>query len=185
MFIKGFAITFLTALFASMGVYLMLFILELLPISRNTLVFLTVLLYALAFAIAKAGMNLKFDFYSFFGRRDDVDYSYRKRVPGRRRPLMLKILAFIWLATGICAVLWLTPAFFIFWYSLHYPHEVIMLSSFVFSLFAAVLFYFLRDDIIATIKDRFIFFTGGLAGVIIAVSIIYHLMGNRIFVTWE
>ncbi len=184
-FLKGFAVTSLTTLFVSMGVYLILFILGLLPVSRNTLLFLTVLLYALAFAIAKAGMNLKLDFYPFSGHRDDADYSSGSQGSGRRRPYFYKMLSYIWLATGICAVLWLTPAFIIFWYSLHYPHEITMLSAFVFSLSAAVLYYFLRDDIIATTKERFVFFTGGSAGVFIAIFIIYHLMGNRIFVTWE
>ncbi|MBN1624878.1 MAG: hypothetical protein JW944_00025 [Deltaproteobacteria bacterium] len=184
LFIKGFVITSLTALFAGMGVYLMLFILELLPVSRNMLVFLTVLLYALAFAIAKAGMNLKLDFYPFSVGRDDADDSDRKQVP-IRRPFILKIFTVIWVATGICAVFWLTPAFIIFWYSLHYPNQIIMIFSFVSGLFAAILYYFLKDDIITTIKDRLVFFTGSSSGVIIALFIIYHFMSNRVFVTWE
>jgi len=185
MFLKGFSITFLTALFVSMGVYFILFILGLLPISRNMLVFLTVLIYALAFMVAKAGMKLKVNFYPLSGRKDNGDHSDMKQVAGIRRPYFLKVFTGIWLVTGICSVLWLTPAFIIFWYSLHYPHEVTMLSSVVFSVSAAILYYFIRDDVLSTIKDCFIFFTGSFTGVIIAVFITYYLMSNRIFVTWE
>lgn len=186
LFLIGFTITFLTALFVSMGIYFTLYILVSLPISREMLVFLTVLLYALAFAIAKVGMRLKVNFNPFSGSGDDGDLSFfKKQAPGRKQPYILKVFTFVWLITGICSVLWLTPAFIIFWYSLHYPHEVVMLSSFIFSVFAAILYYFMKDDIIIAIKEYFIYFLGSSIGVIITVFITYYFMNNRIFVTWK
>ena len=180
LFLTGFGITFLAALFTGVGIYFILFLLGMLPLSRNALIFLTVLIYALAFAIIKAGMRLKIDLNPFAGPRDE-DFPDEAPPSFRRRPYIFKVLAVIWLITGTCSVIWLTPAFAIFWFSLSYPDKTIMLCSFIFSIFAAIIFYFIKDNIIVSIKERFIFFTGGCLGSLAAICVSYYLMGNKIW----
>ena len=187
-FLYGFGITFSLSLFVSFGIYGILFILQQLQsfsVSRNVLIFLTVLLYALSFAIAKAGVQFKFPFNPFKKPEEDDISPVKKPAFHRRQPLIFKALAVLWLVSGVVSVLWLTPAFVIFWFSLHFPHKLIMLCSFIFSMFAAIIYSFARENILPSIKDRILFFSGGCLGVLTAIGIFYFLVNDKILVTWR
>jgi hypothetical protein len=161
----GFGIGASVSLFANVGIFGLLFLIDWFQLPEEELTIFTSLFYGIVFFIALGGVRAENRRYKMLVTRDPYETPSPPESPARKR--FRRIRTVLWYAFGSFSLGWLTPVMIIYWAELKDPHQAVTICAFLFSLAAGTAYVLKHGGKIRTRYDYIVLYVGVCLGALL------------------